>query len=145
MAGVTDVAFRLLCKKYGVSLTVTEMISANAIARNNKATIKMIDVVKEEQPRVIQLFGQNTNNLVKAAKYCEDKCEIIDLNLGISILNHSLVSKTEITAFVHADYQMLMNGDANDTGSLDNSFCNGFICRRGYQFSARMVMRKNHG
>jgi len=82
MAGVTDVAFRLLCKKYGVSLTVTEMISANAIARNNKATIKMIDVVKEEQPRVIQLFGQNTNNLVKAAKYCEDKCEIIDLNLG---------------------------------------------------------------
>jgi tRNA-dihydrouridine synthase B len=82
MAGVTDVAFRLLCKKYGASLTVTEMISANALARNNQATIKMIDVVEEEKPRVIQLFGQNTENLVKAAKYCEDKCEILDLNLG---------------------------------------------------------------
>ena len=82
MAGVTDVAFRLLCKKYGAGLTCTEMISANALARNNKATLRMIDVVKEEKPRVIQLFGQNINNLVKAAKYCEDKCEILDLNFG---------------------------------------------------------------
>ncbi|MBU1112015.1 MAG: tRNA dihydrouridine synthase DusB [archaeon] len=82
MAGVTDVAFRLLCKKYGASLTVTEMISANAVSRGNKSTIRMIDVVEEEKPRVIQLFGQNTENLVKAAKYCEDKCEILDFNLG---------------------------------------------------------------
>jgi tRNA-dihydrouridine synthase B len=82
MAGVTDVAFRLLCKKYGAGLTCTEMISANALARNNKATLRMIDVVKEEKPRVIQLFGQNIESLVKAAKYCEDKCEILDLNFG---------------------------------------------------------------
>ena len=82
MAGVTDVAFRLLCKKYGAGLTCTEMISANALARNNKATLTMIDVVEEEKPRVIQLFGQNIESLVKAAKYCEDKCEIIDLNFG---------------------------------------------------------------
>ncbi|MBU0460597.1 MAG: tRNA dihydrouridine synthase DusB [Nanoarchaeota archaeon] len=82
MAGITDVAFRLLCKKYGAGLTFTEMISANALARGNKATIKMIDVVPEEKPRVIQLFGQNTESLVKAAKYCEDKCEILDFNLG---------------------------------------------------------------
>ena len=82
MAGVTDVAFRLLCKKYGAGLTVTEMISANALARNNKATLTMIDVVEEEKPRVIQLFGQNIDNLTKAAKFCEDKCEILDLNFG---------------------------------------------------------------
>jgi len=82
MAGVTDVAFRLLCKKYGASLTVTEMISANAVSRGNKSTIRMIDVVEEEKPRVIQLFGQNVDSLVKAAKYCEDKCEILDFNLG---------------------------------------------------------------
>jgi nifR3 family TIM-barrel protein len=82
MAGVTDVAFRLLCKKYGAGLTVTEMVSANALARNNQATIKMIDVVEEEKPRVIQLFGQNVESLVTAAKYCEDKCEVLDLNFG---------------------------------------------------------------
>ena len=44
MAGVTDVAFRILSKKYGAALTVTEMISANALARNNKATLRLIDV-----------------------------------------------------------------------------------------------------
>jgi len=82
MAGVTDVAFRLLCKKYGAALTCTEMISANALARENKATIKMINVVPEEKPRVIQLFGQNTESIVQAAKFCEDKCEILDFNLG---------------------------------------------------------------
>ncbi len=82
MAGVTDVAFRILSKKYGAALAVTEMISANALARNNKATLRMIDVVEEEKPRVIQLFGQNIENLVKAAKFCEDKCEVIDLNFG---------------------------------------------------------------
>lgn len=82
MAGVTDVAFRLLCKKYGAGLTCTEMISANALARKNKATMRMIDVVEEEKPRVIQLFGQNIEYLIKAAKFCEDKCEILDFNLG---------------------------------------------------------------
>ena len=82
MAGVTDVAFRLLCKQYGAALTVTEMISAHALVRNNKATLKMIDVVPEEKPRVIQLFGQQPEYLAKAAKLCEDKCEIIDLNFG---------------------------------------------------------------
>ena len=82
MAGVTDVAFRLLCKKYGAGLTFTEMISANALARGNQATIRMIDVVDEEKPRVIQLFGQRIEELVKAAKFCETRCEIIDINFG---------------------------------------------------------------
>jgi len=82
MAGVTDVAFRLLCRKYGAGLAFTEMVSANALARGNKATLNLIDVVEEEKPRVIQLFGQNTENLVKAAKICEKKCEILDLNFG---------------------------------------------------------------
>jgi nifR3 family TIM-barrel protein len=82
MAGVTDVAFRLLCRKYGAGLAVTEMVSANALSRMNKATLMLMDVVPEETPRVIQLFGQNTDCLIASAKYCEDKCEIIDLNFG---------------------------------------------------------------
>jgi len=44
MAGFTDPAFRMLCKKQDVALTFTEMISVNALSRNNQATIKMIDV-----------------------------------------------------------------------------------------------------
>lgn len=84
MAGVTDVAFRLLCQQYGAGLTMTEMISANALARSNQATLKLIDVVPEEKLRCIQLFGQNTDCLVQSAKFLEEnnKCEIIDLNFG---------------------------------------------------------------
>ncbi len=82
MAGVTDVAFRLMCKKYGAALTVTEMISAHALARANKAVMKLIDVVPEEKPRCIQLFGQKTEYFVRSAKFLKNKCEIIDLNFG---------------------------------------------------------------
>jgi nifR3 family TIM-barrel protein len=84
MAGVTDVAFRLLCQKYGAGLTMTEMISANALARSNQATLKLIDVVPEEKIRWVQLFGQNTENLVRSAQFLEKNkmCEMIDLNFG---------------------------------------------------------------
>lgn len=82
MAGVTEVAFRVLCQRYGAAGGITEMVSANALARGNKANLRLIDVVEEEYPRTIQLFGQNLNNFVKAVKYCENKCEIIDLNFG---------------------------------------------------------------
>ena len=82
MAEVTDVAFRLLCKKYGAGLTVTEMISAHALARANKAVMKLIDVVPEETPRCIQLFGQKPEYFVQSAKFLNNKCEIIDLNFG---------------------------------------------------------------
>ncbi len=82
MADVTDVAFRLLCRRYGAGLAGTEMISANALARENKSTLRLLDVVDEEKPRVIQLFGQNTDCLLESAKFLRDKCEIIDLNFG---------------------------------------------------------------
>ncbi|MBT5021391.1 tRNA dihydrouridine synthase DusB [Candidatus Woesearchaeota archaeon] len=84
LAGYTDAAFRVLCRHYGCGLAVTEMISANALSRENKATIKLIDVDHEDSPRCVQLFGQNTENLVKAAKYCMDSfdIEMIDLNFG---------------------------------------------------------------
>ncbi len=84
MAGVTDVAFRVLCRRYGAGLSCTEMISANALARNNQATLKLIDLAEEEKPRMIQLFGQNTDCLIKSAQFIEHNhlCEIIDLNFG---------------------------------------------------------------
>lgn len=84
MAGVTDVAFRVLCRRSGAGLTCTEMISANALARSNQATLKLIDLAEEEKPRVIQLFGQNTDCLIKSAQFIEQNnlCEIIDLNFG---------------------------------------------------------------
>jgi tRNA-dihydrouridine synthase B len=82
MHGITNIAFRILCKKYGASLVSTELLSANAIAKNNKATLKLALTNKEEKPVSIQLFSQNTENMVKAAKMVEEDFDIIDFNLG---------------------------------------------------------------
>jgi tRNA-dihydrouridine synthase B len=84
MAGVNDVAFRLLCKEYGCALTFSEMISAAALSRNNKAAIRMIDYCKEEKDFAIQLFGQSSEQIVKAAKFVEENYHpvVIDFNLG---------------------------------------------------------------
>jgi len=84
MAGVNDVAFRLLCKEYGCGMTFTEMISSPALARGNGATIKMIDTVDEERPFGIQLFGQHTESILAAALFVEEKFkpDVIDFNMG---------------------------------------------------------------
>ena len=82
MHDVTNLAFRLMCKNYGASLVSTELLSANPIARGNNAVLKTIITDKKEKPVVIQLFGQNTDNLVQAAKKMEKKFDIIDFNLG---------------------------------------------------------------
>ena len=83
MAGITDPAFRIICKRFGAGLIYTEMVNANAIVRNNKSSIKKMQFSEEEKPVTIQLFGAKTELLVKAAKYAESLgCDIIDLNLG---------------------------------------------------------------
>ncbi len=88
MAGFTDAAFRKLCQNYGVTLTFTEMISANALSRNNKATLKLLQSFPDENVGV-QLFGQDPKTFVKAIKVLEKfekennfRFAVIDLNFG---------------------------------------------------------------
>jgi tRNA-dihydrouridine synthase B len=93
MAGVNDSAFRQLCKEYGCGMTFSEMISAAALSRHNKAAVKLIDfdasssnssAEQSEHPFGIQLFGQSPEHFAKAAKFIEDnyKPDVIDINLG---------------------------------------------------------------
>lgn len=82
MVGINDSAFRLLCKKYGAGLVCTEMINANAIFKNNQATIKKLNILKEERPVSVQLFGANIEMLEYAAKITEKSADIIDINFG---------------------------------------------------------------
>jgi len=82
MAGVTDVAFRALCKKYGAAMTCTEFLHATAINRKNKKTLKMLQTDPLENPKQIQLFGASITEVVNAAQCVEDKFDIIDINCG---------------------------------------------------------------
>ncbi|MFT7616100.1 MAG: tRNA-dihydrouridine synthase B [Candidatus Woesearchaeota archaeon] len=82
MSGVTDVAFRTLCKRYGAALTYTEFISSTAIVRGNLNTLKMLETDKSEDPVAVQLFGSSIRDVVDAAKLIEDRFDIIDVNCG---------------------------------------------------------------
>lgn len=82
MHNITNIAFRLMCKKYGASLVSTELLSANALAREDNLNLKLAITDKKEKPVAAQLFGQNTENLVKAAKNLEKKFDVIDINFG---------------------------------------------------------------
>ena len=75
MAGVTNVAFRVLCKKLGAGICYTEFYHSNALER-------VFDVVKEERPVVTQIFGSDEDELYKAAKSLVGKTDVIDLNIG---------------------------------------------------------------
>ena len=82
MAGITDRAFRELCKNYGCGFTYTEMVSANALARSGKAAKILIKKAENEKNIGLQLFGQNTENFVRSIKDHQDFFDVIDINFG---------------------------------------------------------------
>lgn len=83
MAGVTDQAFRLLCKRYGCGLVCTEMVSDQAIIYGNRRTRAMLEIDDAERPVSIQLFGSDPDLMAKAAAIvAEYHPDIIDINMG---------------------------------------------------------------
>jgi len=83
MAGVTDVAFRTLCKRYGAGLTVTEFTSASALVRSpGSRAERMVATDASERPVAVQLFGHDEGEVVQAARQIQDRFDIIDINCG---------------------------------------------------------------
>jgi len=89
MAGVSDPALRLQCKRFGAGLVVTEFTNIHSIIakekqlKENQETIqKFIEFSESERPLSIQLFGSDLNALEKAAKIVEPYFDIIDYNMG---------------------------------------------------------------
>jgi len=82
MANYTDVAFRVLCRKYGASLCYTEQISAIALSKNNKKTLNLLKTSKEDKPLSLQLSGRNKEILLQVIKKHEKDYDYIDLNFG---------------------------------------------------------------
>ena len=82
MAGLTDKAFRIICKEYGAGLVCTEMASAKAIFYEDKKTRKLINIDGEEKPISIQIFGSEEEIMKKATKEITNIADIIDINMG---------------------------------------------------------------
>lgn len=87
MAGITNEAFRRICKSMGCGLVVAEMVSDKAIGFQNERTLKMTQVNDVEHPISMQIFGGDVESLVEAAKYIDQysNADIIDINMGCPV------------------------------------------------------------
>ena len=87
MAGVTNMAFRRLCREYGIGLYVTEMITTRALVERNDVTMRLIRHHESETPRSIQLYGVDPKYTGEAARIiaAENHADHIDLNFGCPV------------------------------------------------------------
>ena len=85
MAGISDLPYRLIMKRFGAGLVFTEMVSANGLFFNGAATRELLKSVPEERPLGVQLFGEDPQRLGKAARMVEAGADLIDINLGCPV------------------------------------------------------------
>ena len=86
MEDVTDIGFRLLCKRFGASMVYTEFVSAEALIRDVKSTLQKLTISDEERPVGIQIYGRDIEAMVEAAKIVEQAGpDLIDLNFGCPV------------------------------------------------------------
>ena len=87
MEDVTDIGFRMLCKRYGASMVYTEFVSAEALVRSVKSTVNKLTISDEERPVGIQIYGRDVESMVEAAKSVEDQAhpDVIDINFGCPV------------------------------------------------------------
>ena len=86
MEDVTDIGFRLLCKRFGASMVYTEFVSAEALVRDVKSTVNKLTISDEERPVGIQIYGRDVDAMVEAAKIVEQAGpDLIDLNFGCPV------------------------------------------------------------
>ncbi|MBR4566474.1 MAG: tRNA dihydrouridine synthase DusB [Prevotella sp.] len=86
MEDVTDIGFRRLCKRFGASMVYTEFVSAEALVRDVKTTVRKLQISDDERPVGIQIYGRDIDAMVEAAQIVEQACpNVIDLNFGCPV------------------------------------------------------------
>ena len=86
MEDVTDIGFRMLCKRFGAAMVYTEFVSAEALIRDVKSTISKLTISDEERPVGIQIYGRDIEAMIEAAKIVEQAGpDLIDLNFGCPV------------------------------------------------------------
>ena len=86
MEDVTDIGFRLLCKRFGASMVYTEFVSAEALIRDVKSTQQKLNISDEERPVGIQIYGRDIEAMIEAAQIVEQAGpDLIDLNFGCPV------------------------------------------------------------
>ena len=82
MAGVTDKAFRRVCKMYGAGLVCTEMVSSKGLFYKDEKTKLLLNTEGEKRPISMQIFGSDPETMSYAAGYVSELADILDINMG---------------------------------------------------------------
>ena len=83
MAGVSDLAYRVIARKMGAALTTAEMVSAKGLYYRNEKTKDMLKIAEEEHPVSLQIFGSDPAVMALGAKVMEKAgADIVDINMG---------------------------------------------------------------
>jgi nifR3 family TIM-barrel protein len=87
MAGITNVAFRRLCREYGAGLYVSEMVTSRALVERDAETMRMIAFAPDESPRSLQLYGVDPDVVRRAVRMVveEGLADHVDLNFGCPV------------------------------------------------------------
>lgn len=86
MEDVTDIAFRMMCKRFGADLVYTEFVSSDALVRSVSKTMQKLVICEEERPVAIQIYGKDTDAMADAAKIVEEAHpDILDINFGCPV------------------------------------------------------------
>ena len=87
MAGVTDAAFRQICREHGAGLSCTELVSAKALCYHDEKSKKLLFLAPNENPGVVQLFGSVPEEMARAAKIALEVsgADILDINMGCPV------------------------------------------------------------
>lgn len=87
MAGVTDFAFRRVCRGLGAALTTTEMVSAKALVYKDEKTKALLYIPEDEHPCAAQIFGHEPGVMAEAAVMAREisGADIIDINMGCPV------------------------------------------------------------
>ena len=85
MANISDSPYRLICRRMGAGFSFTEFVSTDLIIRRNKKALAMFRYETAERPIIFQIYGNNPDVIVEAAKYAEELgADVVDLNMGCS-------------------------------------------------------------
>jgi len=87
MAGVTDLAFRTVCRELGAGLTYTEMVSSKALVYQDGKTLELLKLGENEHPAAVQIFGSDPDCMAEAAQKALEisKADFIDINMGCPV------------------------------------------------------------
>ncbi|MCD8264788.1 MAG: tRNA dihydrouridine synthase DusB [Tannerellaceae bacterium] len=86
MEDVTDISFRLMCKRFGADMVYTEFVSSDALIRHVNKTKEKLNVSEEERPVAIQIYGKEVEAMVEAARICEEaRPDVLDINFGCPV------------------------------------------------------------